>query len=71
MKKIVEDIYHLLSEFERDGDKQALSESAFKEMDTNADGKVSVDEFIRACLGHEKVSAMLTRKIVEVFDPND
>lgn len=68
MKKIVKEIYHLLSDCS-EMNKKALTDSAFKEMDANNDGLVSEDEFIQAIMGHEKVASMLALKIVEVFDP--
>ena len=47
--------------------RESLAMEAFKEMDTNTDGKVTEEEFVRACLGHETISTMLALKIVDVF----
>ena len=42
-------------------------EKAFIEMDKNDDGKVTLREFIEACLGEKKFSKMLTVKLIDVF----
>ena len=46
---------------------EMLAERAFKEMDTNSDGSVSLEEFVAACMSHEKISTMLALRIVDVF----
>lgn len=50
---------------------ETIGNMAFMEMDVNHDGYVSMDEFITACLAHEKISTMLTLKIIDIFMPND
>ena len=46
---------------------ELLVEKAFIEMDKNDDGKVTLEEFIEACLGEKKFSKMLTVKLIDVF----
>ena len=44
-----------------------IAAAAIAEMDDNVDGKVTLEEYIRACLENEKISKMLTVKIIEIF----
>ena len=44
-----------------------ISKSAFAEMDKDADGKVSLEEFKSACLGREEFSKMLAVKVIDIF----
>ena len=75
MKKLVKDICALLCDEEgvkrSKSDMKQMTADAMKEMDTNCDGKIDEDEFVRAIMSHEKVASMLTLKIVEVFDPDN
>ena len=48
-------------------DKETLAETIFKEMDTNNDGEISEEEFIKACLSQKKMSKKLTLKIIDIF----
>jgi len=67
--RIVKDLFHLLSN-DDNPDKSSgedLATSAFKEMDINSDGQVTQDEFLQACLAHERISTMLTLRIIDVF----
>ena len=67
--RIVKDLYSLL--VKEDNPNQAtdkfLAETAFKEMDTDGDSKVTKEEFIRACIANEKITSMLALKIVDIF----
>lgn len=36
-------------------------------MDTDADGKVTQEEFVKACLNQETISKMLALKVIDVF----
>ena len=47
-----------------------IAKAAFAETEGNQDGKVTLDEFIAACLGQEGFSKMLTLKIIEIFVEN-
>ena len=78
MQRIVKDLYSLFSTDERKMSKAdrrrssvALANSAFEEMDANADGKVTKEEFMEACRTHEKISNMLALKIVDIFIAED
>ena len=48
-----------------------FAKQAFKEMDQDMDGKVTKDEFIKACMsqkiGSENLSAKLALGIIDVF----
>ena len=44
-----------------------LANLAFKEMDINGNGRVSQEEFVRACLSQESISKMLALKVIDVF----
>merc|ERR1711994_978519 len=57
MKKIVKDLFALLNTKELQ-----LVEN---------DGKVTKEEFIHACLSHEKVSSLMALKITDIFIPDD
>lgn len=69
MLRIVKDLFHLLRDEENpdNSSDKALATQAFQEMDTNADGSVSLEEFMKACMTHEKISTILTLKIVNLF----
>merc|ERR1712212_139459 len=51
--------------------KDMIAQSAFKEMDKDDDGKISMDELVDACLGQEKFSKMLALKIIDIFVEDD
>ena len=36
-------------------------------MDVNSDGRVSLEEFVGACMQQEKISSMLALRIIDVF----
>ncbi|XP_059098163.1 neuronal calcium sensor 2-like isoform X2 [Tigriopus californicus] len=69
LKRIVKDLFHLLSPEDNpeQASKSAMASMAFKEMDTNSDGKVTREEFVKAIMGQEKFSSKLALKIVDVF----
>ena len=37
------------------------------EMDTNGDGKIKLEEYIKACLDKDEFSKRLTLKIIDIF----
>ena len=69
MTRIVKDLFHLLSREDNPehSNEGTIAQMAFKEMDANDDGRVSLQEFINACLAQEKISSMLALKLVDVF----
>ena len=78
MERIVKDLFQLfttedrkMSKEERRRSSVALANSAFEEMDANADGQVTKEEFMEACRTHDKISNMLALKIVDIFIAED
>jgi len=69
MVRIVKALFHLLNQDDNPGQESesTIAKMAFQEMDADQNGRVSLDEFIRACLQQEKISSMLTLKLVDVF----
>ena len=68
MEKLIKDMYGLLkTEDPNIAAKKLLAKTAFAEMDTNEDGKVSQEEFVKACMHAEEISKMITLKIIEIF----
>ena len=73
MKKIVKDLFALLStkELQTVENDAKMADDAFTEMDVDKDGKVTKEEFIQACLSHEKISSMMALKITDIFIPDE
>ena len=68
MTKLIRDMYSLLKEEDPNlAAKELVAKSAFAEMDSDQDGKVTLEEFISACLGQEKLSKMLALKVIDIF----
>eukprot|EP00092_Neocalanus_flemingeri_P028688 GFUD01031149.1.p1 GENE.GFUD01031149.1~~GFUD01031149.1.p1 ORF type:complete len:196 (+),score=64.90 GFUD01031149.1:46-633(+) len=68
MTKLIKDMYGLLqSEDPNLAAKDLIAKSAFAEMDKDQDGKVSITEFIAACMGQEEFSKMLALKVIDIF----
>ena len=68
MTKLIRDMYSLLKEEDPSlAAKDLVAKSAFAEMDSDQDGKVTLEEFISACLGQEKLSKMLALKVIDIF----
>merc|ERR1739846_169694 len=68
MTKLIKDMYGLLKEEDPSlAAKELVAKSAFAEMDKDQDGKVTNDEFIKACMGHEEFSKMLALKVIDIF----
>nr|AGT28474.1 neuronal calcium sensor 2 [Pseudodiaptomus annandalei] len=69
LKRIIKDILSGLIKTDNpeEASEKLITTSAFAEMDTNEDGKVSLDEFKAACLGQEKFSKMLALKVIDIF----
>ena len=82
MTKIVKDLFNLFkmpNEDKSNDDKkkkknvfkktssEEMALMAFKEMDKDLDGKVTKDEFIRACYQEESISNLFALKIVDLF----
>ena len=48
-------------------DGKEFAKTAFKEMDKNQDGKVTQEEFVRACASWEQNSALLSMALIDIF----
>ena len=72
MTRLIKDMYGLLkTEDPNLAAKDFMAKSAFAEMDKDEDGKVSLDEFITACLSQEEFSKMLAIKVIDIFVEDD
>ena len=68
MAKLIRDMYSLLKDEDPNlATKELVAKSAFAEMDSDQDRKVSLEEFIAACLGQERLSKMLALKAIDIF----
>eukprot|EP00092_Neocalanus_flemingeri_P042244 GFUD01046104.1.p1 GENE.GFUD01046104.1~~GFUD01046104.1.p1 ORF type:complete len:139 (+),score=43.59 GFUD01046104.1:25-417(+) len=68
MTKLIKDMYGLLqSEDPNLAAKDLIAKSAFAEMDKDQNGKISITEFIAACMGQEEFSKMLALKVIDIF----
>ena len=69
LERIVKDLFGLMKPSDNPtmATDKVLAEMAFKEMDKDSDSKISKEEFINACQSHEKISSMLTLKLVDIF----
>merc|ERR1711878_6556 len=56
--RLVKDLFHLFTKKDNPdrASQEALATKAFQEMDTDADGKVTQEEFVKACLNQETIS---------------
>ena len=46
---------------------EMIATTTLAEMDNNEDGKISLEEYIKACLGNKEFTRMLTLKIIDIF----
>jgi len=68
MGRLVKDMYSLIRHDDPEAaSMEAITSSAFTEMDVDVDGKITVEEFTRACLEREQISKMLALKIINIF----
>jgi Ca2+-binding EF-hand superfamily protein len=68
MQRLVADLYGLVKHKDpNQASKELIASTAFKEMDTDGDGLVTCQEFVRAVLGQEQFSKMLTMEIMNIF----
>ena len=68
LKKLLKDMHGLIKEenAEKASD-EMIATTTLAEMDNNEDGKISLEEYIKACLEKEEFSRMLTLKIIDIF----
>ena len=68
LTRLIKDMYGLLkTEDPNIAAKDLIAKSAFAEMDKDEDGKISMDEFITACLSQEEFSRLLAIKVIDIF----
>jgi len=68
MKRLIKDMYGMLkSEDPTIATKDFIAKTAFAEMDENQDGKITSEEFIKACMEKDEFTKMLTLKIIDIF----
>lgn len=71
MDRLVKDMYGLIRRDDPNiaakASEELIANSAFAEMDTDEDGKITVDEFTTACIKEEAFSKMLAEKAVDIF----
>ena len=68
LKKLLKAMHGLIKEenAEKASD-EMIATTTLAEMDNNEDGKISLEEYIKACLEKEEFSRMLTLKIIDIF----
>merc|ERR1712055_1204892 len=68
LTRLVKDMYGLLKKDDPNVNAiDLIAKSAFAEMDKDEDGKVTIAEFIAACLGEDDFSKMLATKAIDIF----
>ena len=68
MTKLIKDMYGLLQAADpKLAARDLVAKSAFAEMDKDQDGKVTIAEFVDACLGQQEFSKMLALKVIDIF----
>jgi len=69
MDKLVKDLFQMFTKKDNpDMDShEDLANKAFQEMDANSDGRVTQEEFVKACLNQATISKMLALKVIDVF----
>ena len=68
MGRLVKDMYSLIKHDDPEAaSMEAIANTAFMEMDKDVDGKITVEEFTRACLEREQISKMLALKVINIF----
>jgi len=72
LKKMLKDMHGLIKadDVEKATD-EMIASTTLAEMDENGDGKITLEEYIKACLGKEEFSKMLTMKIIDIFIDED
>jgi len=67
--EVVKDILNLVQDKNPDyaKDWDALAKAAFAEMDLNADGEISEEEFVAACLEKKRFSTIVTLHVIDMF----
>merc|ERR1711973_130808 len=72
LTRLIKDMYGLINnDNPEEASKELITNTAFAEMDKDEDGKVTMDEFIAACMSQEEFSKMLALKIINIFIEED
>merc|ERR1712002_137581 len=70
MSRLVKDMYGLIkTDDPHIGSQTEIADAAFSEMDADGDGKITLAEFVSACISHDEtsISKMLALKVVDIF----
>ena len=71
LTRIVKDLYMLFAQPQENENQEELASKAFQEMDSNADDKVTEEEFVKACLSNKSITQKLTLKVIDLFTPTN
>ena len=72
LKKLLKDMHGLIkADDAAKATEDMIATTTLAEMDENCDGKITLDEYIEACLGKDEFSKMLTLKIIDIFIDED
>ena len=72
LKKLLKDMHGLIkADDATKATEDMIATTTLAEMDENCDGKITLDEYIEACLGKDEFSKMLTLKIIDIFIDED
>jgi len=69
LDKLVKDLFQMFTKKDNPdmASHEDLANKAFQEMDANSDGRVTQEEFVKACLNQATISKMLALKVIDVF----
>ena len=68
LKKLLKDMHGLIKADDADkATDEMIATTTLTEMDENCDGRITLEEYIKACLEKEEFSKMLTMKIIDIF----
>jgi len=73
LDKLVKDLFQMFTKKDNPdmASHEDLANKAFQEMDANSDGRVTQEEFVKACLNQATISKMLALKVIDVFTGSD
>jgi len=73
LDRLVKDLFQMFTKKDNPdrSSHEDLANKAFQEMDANADGRVTQEEFVKACLNQETISKMLALKVIDIFTGPD
>ena len=72
LKKMLKDMHGLIKADNADkATDEMIATTTLAEMDEDGDGRITLDEYIKACLEKEEFSKMLTMKIIDIFIDED